>query len=147
MSLLHQLITATALVGATILIHLVGLGCLLVLVRGRKTDAATRRALRDSVAIIVAAGGLFVLHGIEIWAYALLFWRVHAVSSFDDALYFSTSTYTTIGYGDVLLTERWRIVGAIEGANGIILLGWSTAFFISVVRRIQFVEWELERET
>lgn len=57
-------------------------------------------------------------------------------------LYFSTSTYATIGYGDVLLGESWRIVGAIEGANGVILLGWSTAFFVAMVARITIVERE-----
>ena len=59
---------------------------------------------------------------------------------FEDALYFSTSTYATIGYGDLVLSRSWRIVGAIEGVNGIILLGWSTAFFVSIVRRLAELE-------
>ncbi len=64
------------------------------------------------------------------------------LGSFEGALYFSTSTYTTIGYGDVVLPRGWRVFGAIEGANGIILLGWSTAFFVSVVGRIRLMEIE-----
>ena len=51
----------------------------------------------------------------------------------EQALYFSTSTYVTIGYGDVVLAPGHRVLGAIEGASGIILIGWSTAFFFSIV--------------
>jgi hypothetical protein len=94
--------------------------------------------------IVAAATGLFALHGAEIWAYAALYYALGALPDFETALYFSTSTYTTIGYGDVLLPRSWRLVGAIEGANGIILLGWSTAFFVGMVRRIRLVETELK---
>ena len=61
--------------------------------------------------------------------------------------YFSTSTYSTVGYGDVVMSHRWRVLGAIEGVNGIILLGWSTAFFVSLVRRLGALEegWRLFR--
>lgn len=90
-----------------------------------------------------AAFGLFALHTVEIWAYAWLFVEVGALHSFDEALYFSTTTYSTVGYGDIVLPPDWRLVGAIEGANGIILLGWSTAFFVSVVNRIRLFEQEV----
>ena len=62
--------------------------------------------------------------------------------NFDDALYFSTATYTTLGTADLALPSAWRLVGAIESANGIILLGWSTAFFVSVINRIRLFEQE-----
>ena len=91
-----------------------------------------------------AAFGLFALHTIEIWTYAILYAAVGALPTFDDALYFSTTTYSTLGYGDVVLPRAWRLVGAIEGANGIILLGWSTAFFVSVINRIRLFEEDAE---
>lgn len=53
------------------------------------------------------------------------------------ALYFSTVTYASIGYGDVLSPTRWRILDAIEGATGIIMLGWSTAFLVSLLTRLK----------
>ncbi|WP_240699097.1 hypothetical protein [Sphingomonas sp. AAP5] len=49
-----------------------------------------------------------------------------------------------MGYGDVVLVRSWAIVGASEGANGVILRGWSTAFFVAAVGRIRFVEGEIE---
>jgi hypothetical protein len=90
--------------------------------------------------LISVCYGLFILHGVEIWSYATLYYWVGAIRSFEDALYFSTATYATIGYGDLTLSKSWRVLGAIEGANGVILLGWSTAFFISIVARIRALE-------
>ena len=59
---------------------------------------------------------------------------------FEAALYFSTTSFTTIGYGDVVLDKQWRLVSAIEGANGLLLFGWSTAFLFSVISRMRALE-------
>jgi hypothetical protein len=143
-TLFTQLATSTAMVLLTTLVHLAGLAGLLMVIRRRDETLSPRRRWRDVVGIVSAAIALFVLHGIEIWAYAALYLVTGALADLGSALYFSTTTYTTIGYGDVLLGVDWRIVGAIEGANGIILLGWSTAFFVAIVRRMRFVEREFE---
>jgi len=125
----------------SIVIHLAGLACLLVLMRVHKEGWMTPRALFNQSIILVGVGfGLFALHTLEIWAYALLYHLLQATKTFEEALYFSTVTYATIGYGDLTLRQEWRILGAIEGANGIILLGWSTAFFVSVVARLGALE-------
>jgi hypothetical protein len=50
-----------------------------------------------------------------------------------DAVYFSTITYGAIGYDDAAMAEQWRLVSAIEGINGILMIGWSTAVLIRVV--------------
>lgn len=142
MSVLAQLAVSTAMVLGTVVVHLSGLAGLLLLVR---RHAPSSQGLRSDIAAIIAAAlCLFVLHGVEIWGYAALYTWAGAVPDFESALYFSTSTYTTIGYGDVLLTRSWRLVGAIEGANGVILLGWSTAFFVALVGRIRLVELALK---
>ena len=52
------------------------------------------------------------------------------------ALYFSAVTYTTTGYGDLVLPQEWRLVGAIEALTGILMCGWSTGFFFAVVSRM-----------
>lgn len=132
------------MVALTVGIHLFGIALLLSVLRHhRARSRPTNELLRDGIGIVGAASGLFVLHAIEIWSYAALYGLTHALPDFETALYFSTSTYVTIGYGDVVLDRAWRIVGAIEGANGVILLGWSTAFFVAVVGRIRFVEGEI----
>ena len=77
--------------------------------------------------------GLFVIHGVEIWMYAALYKMIGAVPDLREAVYFSSISYGSIGYSDVLMAREWRLLGAIEGVAGAILLGWSVAFFVSVM--------------
>ena len=51
--------------------------------------------------------GLFVLHGVEIWLYALIYWRTGMLGTLEQALYFSTSAYSTVGETGALLPEAW----------------------------------------
>jgi voltage-gated potassium channel Kch len=69
-----------------------------------------------------------------VWAVA--FWLVDALPNFGEAVYFSISSYTTVGYGDVVLGPEWRTLGAAEAAVGILLLGWSTALLFVVIQRL-----------
>lgn len=141
MTLAHQLALATLVVGVTVVVHLAGLALLLAILR--RYRRASRRylvVLLNGGAILVAAFGLFALHSAEIWIWAAIYQLLGAFTDFEHALYFSTSTYVTIGYGDVVLPPGLRILGAIEGASGIILIGWSTAFFFSIVDRMKLLE-------
>ena len=52
------------------------------------------------------------------------------------ALYFSAVTYTTTGYGDLVLPEGWRLVGGVEALTGILMCGLSTGFFFAIVNRL-----------
>jgi voltage-gated potassium channel len=140
-SLATQLIIGTAMVVLTVIMHLLGLSVLIAGTNRHSRRLQTDRALiRQMLVLVGVSFGLFVLHSIEIWSYAALYYTVSATRTFEDALYFSTATYATIGYGDLVLSKSWRVLGAIEGANGVILLGWSTAFFISIVARIRALE-------
>lgn len=141
MSLVSQLFASTVLVALTALLHLAGLAALIALLQrhaGRVRTVHVR--LDQALLVLIAVFTLFMLHGVEIWLYAAVYAVAGEFRDFEDALYFSTSTYATIGYGDLVLSRSWRIVGAIEGVNGIILLGWSTAFFVSIVRRLAELE-------
>lgn len=143
MTLALQLLVATAAVIGAVAVHLLGLAMLLRLLRRHRKQVPERGALaHDLTGIVGAAFGLFILHAVEIWAYAALYLQIGALRTFEEALYFSTSTYATIGYGDIVLPAGWRVLGAIEGINGVILLGWSTAFFVAVVGRIRLLEME-----
>ena len=63
---------------------------------------------------------------------------VGAVEQFEDALYFSIVTYTTLGYGDITLNPDWRFLSSLEAASGIIIFGWSTAIVIAAFQNIYF---------
>jgi hypothetical protein len=146
-TLAHQLALATLVVGVTVVVHLAGLALLLAILR--RYRRASRRylvILLNGGAILVAAFGLFALHSAEIWIWAGIYQLLGAFTDFEHALYFSTSTYVTIGYGDLVLPPGLRILGAIEGASGIILIGWSTAFFFSIVDRMKLLERSLDTD-
>lgn len=139
-SLFHQLWIATAIVSATIVIHLVGLDALQGLVRWH-LKRLTRWVSVDR--LIVPLGivlGLFVLHGLEIWLYALIYWKLGMLHSLEEALYFSTSAYSTVGETGALLPEAWRIVGVLEAINGMLLIGWSTAFLFQILHHLMWAE-------
>ena len=82
------------------------------------------------------AAWIVFLHLIEITAWAILYVATGAMADLPSALYFSGVTYTTTGYGDLLLPPEWRLVGAIEPVTGILMCGWSTGFFFLVVSRV-----------
>lgn len=130
--LLTQLLLASAMVVLTVIMHLTGLALLARSLRvGMRLPARLR--LAPITLLIAAAIGLFTIHTAEIWSFAALYLVLQAAPDFEQALYFSTVTYASIGYGDVLMAKPWRILGAIEGATGVILLGWSTAFLVSLL--------------
>lgn len=131
-SLIIQLVLASAMVVATVLIHLIGLAVLVRLLRARKW-AAVYEHIRPITLLLGASIGIFAIHTVEIWLFALLYVLLGAAGNFEQSLYFSTVTYASIGYGDVLAAKPWRILGAIEGATGVIMLGWSTAFLVSLL--------------
>jgi voltage-gated potassium channel Kch len=79
---------------------------------------------------------IFVATLLEASAWAAAYLTLGAISGLEPALYFSVVTFTTVGYGDVVLTPEWRLLGSFEAVNGIIMFGWSTALVIAVVQRV-----------
>jgi voltage-gated potassium channel Kch len=73
---------------------------------------------------------------LEITIWAATYLLVGAMSAFEPALYFSTVTFTTLGYGDITLNESWRLLASFEAANGIIMFGWTTALIFAFIQRI-----------
>jgi hypothetical protein len=85
---------------------------------------------------IMVAGWMILLHLLEITVWAYFYFVKEAIPDLQSAFYFSAVTYTTTGYGDVVLPEAWRLVGGIEALTGILMCGWSTGFFFAIVGRM-----------
>ena len=135
--MIRELALATLMVTVTVLIHGAGL---VLLARLLHVEALVEGAgymhpasLHSLGILLFAILALIGLHGVEIWIYGLLYLALGAIEGLREAVYFSTITYGAIGYSDEVMAERWRLVSAIEGINGIIMIGWSTAFLIRVV--------------
>lgn len=135
------LLVSTAMAVWTVLVHMVGLGSLLVLARVRSTRISPHGStLRQALFILLIVLGLFVVHAVEIWSFAILYMVLDAFPDFETALYFSTSTFTTLGYGEVVMSRPWRMVSAMEGFTGFLMIGWSTAFLVSIVGKLRALE-------
>jgi carbon starvation protein CstA len=131
--MLSQLACGAFLIALTVLIHAVCLEGIMKAWRKISIEIAVRwRAISISLTII----GIFFAHVIQIWVWAIFYYLVEEIHTWEAALYFSTSSFTTVGYGDLLLSEEWRLLGSIEAINGMILFGWSTAFIFAGVSRI-----------
>lgn len=81
---------------------------------------------------------MFAASLIEVLAWALTFMYLDAIQNLEEALYFSIVTFTTLGYGDITLSETYRLLASVEAANGIIIFGWSTAITMVVVQKFYF---------
>lgn len=91
---------------------------------------------RDFLGVVFVVSVVFVITVLEAAWWALSYTWIGAIDSFDQAMYFSMVTYTTLGYGDVTLQEGWRLLSGFQAANGVIIAGWSTALVIAVVQRV-----------
>lgn len=132
---------ATGLVWLTVSIHFGGLLALMWLLRRRGHRLRAHQSpVGQGAAILIVVLALVAIHTVEVWTYAVAYLALGALPDFETALYFSTTSFTTMGYGDVVLTRHWRLLGAIEGANGLLLFGWSTAFLVSVIGRMRILE-------
>jgi hypothetical protein len=90
----------------------------------------------NKIAIVVII--MFLASLLEVLVWAAVYLSLNAIGGVERAVYFSMVTYTTLGYGDVLLPEGWRLLGSFEAANGIIMFGWTTAIVMVVVQKVYF---------
>jgi hypothetical protein len=132
--MLANLSIAAALVAITVTIHAAGLGLVLSHVL-QSTVRPDTRFWPITWLLIRIAWLLIVIHVFEIAVWALFFWWEKCLPDMESSFYFSGVTYATIGYGDLVLPEEWRLFGPIEGLTGILMCGLSTAFFFVIVSR------------
>jgi hypothetical protein len=81
--------------------------------------------------------GLLILHLLQILAWAACYEWSGCFDNFATSFYYSATSYSTVGYGDVIPPGRWRILGSIEAVTGVLMFGWSTGALFSVVNHLQ----------
>ena len=129
-----KLLIAWGLMALCVVIHATGVTCAVRWLRYPMTRA--HPFWMGTWLFIRLAGWIVLLHLIEITTWAFFYERKAGMDDLQSALYFSAVTYTTTGYGDVVLPQEWRLVGAIESLTGILMCGWSTGFFVAIVSRL-----------
>lgn len=98
-------------------------------------DSFAPAFLQYSVTIVATGALLMAGHFLEVLVWAMTYKLADAAPPGADLVYFAFGNYTTLGYGDVILSPQWRLLSPITALNGIILIGWSTALVVEILRR------------
>lgn len=134
--LVTNLALGTLMISLTVVIHtfgLMGVTHVMSFVTDRiRLHGHRSRMLAMNTVVI----GVFAVLTAEVWLWAASFTLIGVVDDFETALYFSTITFSTVGYGDVVPHPEWRMLAALEGVNGFLLIGWSTAYLIAAGMRV-----------
>ena len=132
--MLPELLASFVLLAVTVAIHAAGLSAILGPIR---LAASTAPEFWPMTRLLVRiAWSLVLLHLAEIAVWALFYWWQQCLPDLESSFYFSAVTYTTVGYGDLVLPKDWRLLGAVEGLTGILMCGLSTGLFFAVVSTI-----------
>ena len=127
--MIRLILTSAVLVAATVVTHSFGIALTFSFLRRKGPPAEPRHA---AWLLIRVAWLLIVFHLIEIAIWGEFYRWVGCMNDLGSAFYFSGVTYTTVGYGDLLLPPRWRILGPVEGLTGILTCALSASIFFAI---------------
>jgi len=103
-------------------------------------------APKQMLVLCVTALWILALVTISVWIWAIAFRVLGIFSTFEAALYFALVSFTTLGFGDVLLPQDWRLLSGLIAANGLMNFGLSTAIMIEVMRQLRINQLDAVRE-
>jgi len=132
-----QILIGLLIIVLTTIIHAGGMMAgmrLFISEYGRRLGAGPMLSRAMLMAALILILVIATLIEASIWAG--VYTVIGAISDFETSLYFSMVTYTTLGFGDVVLMEDWRLLSSIEAANGIIMFAWSTALIVVAIRQV-----------
>ena len=129
------LIVSIMTILGTTLIHALAVVVIVHFIRHHHRRGRIGAGFRQDVTVICAVTLLVSLaHLFEITIWALVFFSCGEFAQFAGAFYHSATNYTTLGYGDVVMTSSWRLLGPLEAADGMLMFGVSTAIIVSVIQ-------------
>ena len=134
--MLQNLVFGSILVALTVLIHTGGL-----ILIARVTPPLARWFgfhNHDAGRTLVMTGTVLGILGVltlEIWTWALAYVWLGVAQVFSEALSLSTDMFSTIGYGAIPIAPHWHLITALEGINGFLMIGWSTAYLVAAGTR------------
>ena len=137
MSFLAQILIGSLMIALTVVIHTLGIIFLIRLLTAGVPRLRPAQSYLGMVEILVVTVlAMFFLHTLEIWSWAAFYVWIGEFEELQRALYFSTVTFSTLGYGDITLQEKWQLLSSFEAVNGVILFGVSTAFVFAVIQKL-----------
>jgi hypothetical protein len=133
--MLSKLFIAWCLMALCVTIHSIGLTAALRWMK-RRPPKIDGRFWPAAWVLICVAGWTIVMHLLQIAGWALFYAWKDGMPDLPSAFYFSAVTYTTTGYGDLVLPKEWRLVGGVEALTGILMCGLSTGLFFAVFAKV-----------
>ena len=136
MRLLHQLSAALLLVTLTLWIESLGIARLVTWARRAVAgDIHKLGPFRSAALVVRFTTAVIALHGLQVLVWAGCY-RWLCLGSWESALYFSAASYTTVGYGDIILPSKWRMLGPIESILGVLMCGLSVSLLFAIATRL-----------
>ena len=132
----HQACSAIVLVTLTLALQSAGMAGLIQWARAHLPSGIHRLGpLRSAVLMVRLTSLIVCLHMLEILLWAS-FYRSKCFATWESAFYFSATSYSTVGYGDLVLQPSWRMVGPVESVTGVLMCGLSASFLFAIVTRL-----------
>jgi voltage-gated potassium channel Kch len=134
---LHMLVqfgAAAGLTAATVAIQ--GLFIGLRIFKWYEEHRSMEMARRPTLATVIWVLFLMIPVNLAVTLWAVFYYVQGVLPNFEQSLYFSTVTFTTVGYGDIVLGSEWRQLATFEAMNGWIIFGWATALIMAAVQRL-----------
>jgi hypothetical protein len=132
--MLTEIAIALVIVFVCLLLHVAGILLMAEwLLRHQKYFERSGTRMHFSLLMLVLISGIMLLHVVESSMWAAFYYTGALFPDFETSLYFSLVTYTAIGYGDVVLPQKWWLLGALQGVSGVLLCGLSTAFIFAIM--------------
>ena len=133
---IHRFVAELPLITLTLWLQSAGIAALIAWVRrGLAGDIREMSGLRSTALVVRLAMAIVVLHGLEILLWAG-FYRWRCLPSWDSAIYFSASSYSTLGCSDVSLPSSWRTLAPLESVIGVLMCGISVSLLFAIVTRL-----------
>jgi hypothetical protein len=142
-----QMLVGSAASLVNFIIHALLLGGVVWAVRGIAMKDTFVPSFLQYTVVIVSTGTLLVAgHFLEVMVWAATYALVGVAPPGDQLVYFAFGNYTTLGYDEIVAPEQWRLLRPLTALNGIMLIGWSTALIIEILRRSGKAADKLETE-
>jgi hypothetical protein len=136
-AILKPLAASAGVFVCTLLIHTLAVIATVQLLRLEKKHGRVRKTLWDDALVVFRVTAIaLVAHLTEIAVWAQLFVMCGEFTDFGTAYYHSAVNYTTLGYGELVMTASWRLLGPLEATNGMLLFGVTTALIFTVILRL-----------
>ncbi len=136
--MLQQLIIGTFIIALTVVIQVLFIGAVTEVLQRLGNWLATPPFSRKTIIVLITTV-FWLIIGISVcaWVWAAVFLLLEVFHELEPAVYFSVVTMTTLGYGDIILDAKWRLLSGLTAVNGLIIFGLTTAFLVEFIFQLR----------